>query len=116
MTYLQKTVKPSRSAPMRFKGKIIAETQWDTKHDTWMRFTIWETQGGAYIAVREGDVPGSPSKVDRHVDLIEPIVDEAGERDEQAMQIAVLDAYEWHDRAKALLRSELGWNPIVNVD
>ncbi len=132
--YDPKTIKPSRGAPVRFKGRIIAETEWDTKDGCWMRFTVWETKGGAYIAVIDGDVPGKPDQVHCKVGVVEPIYQ--GEpvlgpvveerpgiiihsmerpRDETAMQIAVLSHFDWHDRAKAMLKRELGWSPYVVV-
>lgn len=117
MTEFQpKTLRPSRSAPVRFKGRIIAETQWDTRDGCWMRFTVWETRGGAYIAVTDGDVPGKPDQVHCSATVVEPIiVNAAGDRDETAMQIAVLDHWDFHDRAKAMVKRELGWSPFVVV-
>lgn len=127
--FQKKTIKPSRSVPIRFIGRIIAETEWTTKHDSWMRFTVWETRGGAYIAVTEGDEPGKPDQVHCSVTVVEPInragryqLTEGGalltadiDRDETAMQIAVLDHFDWHDRAKAMLKRELGWAPVIEV-
>ena len=139
MTEFQpKTLRPSRSAPVRFVGRIIAETTWDTKDGCWMRFTLWETKGGAYIAVTDGDVPGKPDQVHCKVGVVEPIWKEGVEvfgserdvpvgqmvfhvtdrhriRDEIAMQIAVLDHWDFHDRAKAMVKRELGWSPFVVV-
>ena len=138
--YQAKTLKPTTSAPVRFKGRIIAETEWDTRDGCWMRFTVWETRGGAYIAQISGDVPGKPDQVHCSVGVVEPIfrsttraecVDvverrlasdephkipmEATVRDETAMQIAVLQHFDWHDRAKAMLKRELGWAPVIEV-
>lgn len=133
--YQAKTLKPSRSAPVRFKGRIIAETEWTTGEGCWMRFTVWETKGGAYIAQISGDVPGKPDQVHCTVGVVEPIwkpgsavggevetnlgtmrpIGGEPERDETAMQIAVLDLFEWHDRAKAMVKRELGWAPVREV-
>lgn len=110
-----KTLRPTTSAPVRFKGRIIAETEWNTREGCWMRFTVWETRGGAYIAQISGDVPGKPDQVHCTVGVVEPIYDEDGERDEIAMQIAVLDVFDFHDRAKAMLKRELGWSPVIEV-
>ena len=46
----------------------------------------------------------------------QPIYDDAGERDETAMQIAVLQHWDFHDRAKAVLKRDLGWSPWVKVE
>ena len=138
--YQAKTLKPTRSAPVCFKGRIIAETQWDTPQGCWMRFTVWETQGGAYITEIAGDAPGKPDQVHCTVGIVEPIMyypdpqkqereaalaagkiwagewpAKTPERDETAMQIAVLSAFDWHDRAKRMLKNELGWAPWIEV-
>lgn len=119
--YQPKTLKPTRSAPVRFKGRIIAETQWGTGKfhpdgkECWMRFRVWETRGGAYITEIGGDVPGKSTQVHCTVGIVRPIVDAVGEPDETAMQIAVLDKFEWHDRAKRMLKNELGWSPWMEV-
>lgn len=111
-----KTLKPSRGAPVKFIGRIIAETQWTTNDGCWMRFTLWETRGGAYIAQTSGDVPGKPDQVHCSVTVVEHVgTFPIGERDEIAMQIAVLQHWEFHDRAKAMLKRELGWAPCIEV-
>lgn len=114
--YQNKTLKPSMGAPVRFTGRIIAATQWTTKEACWMRYTVWETRGGAYIAQISGDVPNKPDQVHCTVGVVEPIlVNAAGERDDLAMQIAVLDFFDWHDRAKQMLKKQLKWAPVVEV-
>lgn len=110
-----KTIKPSRSVPVRFKGRIISETQWDTRDGCWMRFTVWETKGGAYIAVIDGDAPGKPDQIHCKATVIDPILNGAGARDDVSMQIAVLNAFDWHDRAKQMLKADLGWAPVREV-
>jgi predicted phosphatase len=110
--YYPKTIKPSRGAPIRTIARIIAEVEWapsGRNSGTWMRFTVWETRGGAYIAVTEGDVAGYPDKVDVTATVVEPHPDPV------AMQVAVLNHFDWHDRAKALLKRELGWAPCIEV-
>lgn len=161
------TLKPSMGAPVRFTGRIIAETTWDTKDDCWMRFTVWETKGGAYIARIDGNIPRKPDEKHCKVGVVEPIykrskvpsyyvaiahgggfgggggsgrtdapkavpadssiiaqsgggggcasVERKPERDDIAMQIAVLDFFDWHDRAKSMLKRELGWAPVIEV-
>ena len=120
--YQPKTLKPTRTAPVRFKGRIIAEMKWGTGKfhpdgkECWMRFRVWETRSGAYITEIGGDVPGKSTQVHCTVGIVEPIMDAVGERDETAMQIAVLQQFDFHDRAKAMLKRELGWSPYVVVE
>lgn len=134
-----KTLKPSKTEALRFKGRLIAETEWTTNAGEYMRYEIWETQGGAYIPVIEGSVQG-----DREVlitaDVIEPIYKlnnasewlegvnanlrgekvervpaPARELDEKAMHIAVLRFFEGHNRARSMIRDQLKWNCVREV-
>lgn len=126
------TLKPSKTEAIRFKGRIIAETEWDTRAGEYMRFEIWETQGGAYIAVIEGSVPGNREKL-ISAEVVEPIyrddmllVDgKAGDQfqhiagvqkaiDRKAMHIAVMRFFEFHDRARSMVRP-LKWNTLREV-
>lgn len=108
------TLKPSRSEPLRFWGKIIAETEWDTPSGEWMRFEIWETRGGAYIATREGSIPNSDRTI-LEACVVEPIrnpdamtvYDEPIDRAE--MQREVMRFFEFHDRARSMVKP-LKWH------
>lgn len=102
------TLTPSRTEQLRFKGRIIAETEWTTNRGEWMQFTIWETEGGAYIATREGSIPNS-ERTDLGACVVEPI------EDRQAMHIAVLRFFDGHDRARSMIRKQLKWNLIREV-
>lgn len=101
------TLKPSKTEAIRFKGRIIAETEWTTNRGEYMRFEIWETQGGAYIAVIEGSVPNDREKIIT-AEVIEP------QDDRKAMHIAVMRFFEFHDRARSMVRP-LKWNTIREV-
>lgn len=129
------TLKPTRSEPLRFRGRIIAETEWDTNRGEWMRFEIWETQGGAYIATREGSIPGT-DRTDLEACVVEPITKSEppvvkevhgsdGGRilhlgppekvpDDPAMHRAVLDFFDWHDRARSMVKP-LKWKLLREV-
>jgi len=128
-------IKPSRSAPLRFKGKLIAQTEWTTGRGDQMRFEIWETEGGALIAVRDGDDGDGNGYTDAIV--VEPIykaeqpmeVQASGEDgsrivrlgptypvlDEAAMRFTVLGFFEWHDRARSMVRKQLKWSLLRRV-
>lgn len=101
-------IKPSRSAPLRFNGKRIAETEWTTARGDTMRFQVWETAGGALIAVREGD--GEDGYTDAIV--VEPTEDwraSAKGHPPFKMVNAVLSFYDWHDRARSMVKKQLKW-------
>lgn len=114
--YQQKTFKPSNSVPIRTKAKLLAETEWTTGKGSWMLFAVYETRGGAYIAVIEGSIPEKPDQIERTVVVVEPISkllsDHTHQLDQTAMQIAVIEAFGGHDRAKKMLKGELGWAPV----
>ena len=117
--YTQKTFKPSNSVPIRTHAKMLCQVAWETGKGSSMRFAVYETRGGAYIAVIEGSIPEKPDQVERTVTVVEPVRVYAGNRDfgrdETAMQIAVIEAFSGHDRAKKMLKGELGWNPVREV-
>ena len=102
--YQQKTLKPNRTEPLRFKGRIVCETEWTTRAGEWMRFAVWETQGGALIPTIEGSVPGSDDR-ELTAAVIEP------KDDLNAMHIEVLRFYEGHHRARQMMR-EAGFDFI----
>lgn len=101
------TLKPSKTEALRFKGRLIAETEWDTRGGEYMRFEIWETEGGAYIPVIEGSVPGNREKLIT-AEVIEP------QDHRKAMHIAVMRFFEFHDRARSMVRP-LKWNTLREV-
>lgn len=129
MTEFTKThINPSRSAPLRFKGLLLAETHWDAR-DGYMRFELWETEGGALIAVTEGEVVGS-NRTDIRATVVEPIPKSADaslgdilsdalhmrdpDVDHLAMRWAVMDHFDWHDRARSMVK-KLGWKLLREV-
>lgn len=114
--YTPKTFTPSSSIPIKTNAKLLAEGKWTIRDKDWMRFAVYQTRGGSYICVTEGNAPGKANQVKRDVAVIEPIYSSATSMiDETAMQIAVLDFWGWHDRAKAMLKGELGWAPVREV-
>lgn len=46
----QKKILQRRGPSLRFTGALIADTEFETTQGFTMRFEIWETQGGNYIA------------------------------------------------------------------
>jgi len=106
--YTPTKITPDRSAPLRFNGKCIAETEWETNRGDTMRFEIWETAGGALIAVREGD--GDDGYTDALVvEPTEPWQDVGKGHPPHGMVDAMLSFYEWHDRARSMVKKQLGW-------
>ena len=115
-------ITPSRSAPLRFKGKLLADTEWDIKDrdgnptGRWMRFEIWQTKGGALIAVREGDDGEGNGYTDALV--VEPVDPSPTDEEGQppfAMRDAVLSWLDYHDRARSMVRKQLRWSLLRRV-
>jgi hypothetical protein len=101
-------ITPDRSAPLRFNGKLIAETEWTTNRGDTMRFEIWETRGGALIAVREGD--GDDGYTDALVvEPTEPWQGVGKGHPPFAMVDAVLTFFTWHDRVRSMVKKQLKW-------
>lgn len=105
--YTPTKITPDRSAPLRFNGKLIAWTQWETNRGDMMRFEIWETAGGALIAVREGGDDGYTDAL--VVEPVEAWQDSAKGHPPFAMVDAVLGFFQWHDRARSMVKKQLGW-------
>lgn len=106
--YTPTKITPDRSAPLRFNGKLAAYHEWQTMTGSTMRFEIWETAGGALIAVREGD--GDDGYTDAIV--VEPTEawqDSAKGHPPFAMVDAVLTFFQFHDRARSMVKKQLGW-------
>ena len=109
-------IKPSRSAPLRFKGKLLADTEWDTNRGGWMKFEIWQTKGGALIAVREGEKEDGEGYTDALV--VEPVDPSPTDEEGQppfAMRDAVLSWLDYHDRARSMVRKQLRWSLLRRV-
>lgn len=93
-----------RGPTLLFDGALLAEysTKRHDDQDRWQIGEIWETRGGAYVAVLAGCSEAAGE--DDHVTatIIEP-----GD-DEQARRIAVLDALNWTIPARSMAR-DIGW-------
>lgn len=104
-------LKPNRSEPLSFKGWLIASTEWDTKQGEWMSFEIYRTVGGALIVAVEGSIPGAEDRTDLKATVIELEPGEAwdGDKPPQRMVWAALQALDWHDRARSMVKKQLSW-------
>ncbi len=94
-----------------FNGRLLGE--YDTKgggDDRWFECELWETAGGAYVAVTiaASDEPGRE-------DYVSAVVIEAG-GDENERRLAVAEAFKWAQGARTLLTKRLGWKLERVVD
>lgn len=101
------TIRCTNREAIRFKGKLIAEQEWETRHQSTMRFEIWETAGGALIGVIDGDIPGE--------DKAEVSACIALSGDEFEQRIEIMRFFDFHDRARSMVRRQLRWKLVREV-
>jgi len=112
---IKTTIRQTRGPKLVFTGQQIAEAKFTTRGReplSWI-LEIWETAGGAYIAVTSS----LPAERDDGVEDVRASVVEPSNfgGDRQAMQFAVLDHFEWTQRAKDMVRKQLKWKLTLEV-
>lgn len=101
MEMQQKSIRQRRGPAIKFTGALIAKTEFEMKTGYDMRMEVWQTEGGALIAVSETDM-------ETRAAVIEP-------GDEMDMRCAVMDAFDWAERARSMLRDQLKWKFVREV-
>ncbi|HUD89955.1 hypothetical protein [Sphingobium sp.] len=91
----QKSIRQRRGPTIKFTGALIAKTEFDIHGGREMRFEIWQTQGGAFIAVSATE------------EETRAVVVEHG--DEMEMRFAVMDFFDWSDRSRSMVKDQLKW-------
>ncbi len=107
--YEPQTIQQWKGPAVQFKGRLLAETS--SKRDgaeRWQEVEVWETHGGAYVAVLIGasEVGGENDRVT--VTVVEPSADE------DARRWAVMDALGWTDMARNMAKG-LKWSLVREV-
>jgi hypothetical protein len=94
---------------IEFTGRLLCETSFaDRREGNQVTLEVYETQGGAMVAVRAFErSDGGESEA---ATVITPAADL------QAMRFAVMDAFGWRTEAKAMVRKKLGWELRVEVE
>lgn len=103
-------INQTRGPAIKFKGMLIAENTTNPKgdKDRWQQTELWETEGGAWIAVLIG-----ASDRGKEYDILKATVIEPG-ADEFARQCAVMDALDWTPCARVMVR-KLKWRLVQEV-
>ncbi|AOR80752.1 hypothetical protein QUC32_28415 (plasmid) [Novosphingobium resinovorum] len=91
-----------RGRTVKFTGTVIAKGEFPTRQGFEIRMEVHQTEGGAYVAVTTTDA-------ETRAVVIEPA-------DPKDMQCAVMEAFDWHDRAKTMPRDQLKWKFVRTVD
>lgn len=97
-----------RGPTVSFTGRLLADTSFETRRGLNMLLELFETEGGALIAVSSTTLAGGGGREDARVTIVEP------QEDIQAMRLAVMDAFEYEVRARSMVK-KLGWSLRVDV-
>lgn len=113
-------IKQSRGPTIEFEGRLLASTEWETR-DGQMRLELYQSRGGALIPVTRTDFEDgrralvSATVVEPHKPG-DPIPNGDGSwrygseaEAYAARRFAVLDHFDWTDRARSMVREQLGW-------
>lgn len=111
MDYEKIRIVQSRGPVIEADAALLASDEFDVRRDnTRMRMEIWQTQGGALIAVTRGEaMQGGDVR-----EIVEAAVVPPG--DEQTMRFAVMSAFDWSDRARSMVRRTLKWDLKMRVE
>lgn len=101
-SYTPQRISPRNGPSVIFQGKLIAGHEWDAGTCD-MRFEVWETPAGAYIAATFWINGDGPNDTESEVSVVDPI------EDHFAMQCAVLEHFGWHFRARSMVKKALKW-------
>lgn len=107
--YERVEIEQDRGPVVEFNGRLLAENKFTTHERLEMALEIWETQGGALVAVSASTLPGQPDSEDARVTVVPP------QDDVQAMRFAVMQAFNWENRARTMAR-KLGWSLRTEVE
>ena len=113
---------------VEFTGRLLCETTLsENRAGLTIVFELYETAGGALVAVSASNLADGSGHEDERATIIKPNqtwtmegVNEGRpmtQSDEtQAMRFAVMDAFGWRTEAKAMVRKKLGWDLRVEID
>jgi len=93
---------------LEFWGRLLCDISFeDHKFGNSVTLELYETRGGAMIAVRAFELTdGSEAEA---ATVIEPT------DDVQAMRFAVMDAFKWSMEAQRMVRKALGWDLRLEI-
>lgn len=114
--YELEEIKQTRGPMLKFEGKLLCEDQGGPVH-----MEVWQTRGGALIAVTSAEMHRGPSGLDVRATVVEPgemadaLTEPAWEREQQRMRLAVMEAFNWDNRARSMVRKQLKWQLVQEV-
>lgn len=111
------TIKQSRGPTLEFQGRLLAHTEWEAR-DGLMRLELWQTERGALIPVTRSRFDDEGRRALVSATVVEPyrladqkvaVPGEVPQTDDALMRFAVMDHFDWTDRARSMVRDQLGW-------
>ncbi len=104
--------KQTRGPTIEFTGRLLAQSEHNTRRGVNMLMEVWETSGGAFIAMSSGlPIDDNPNAFeDLRVTVVEP------SDDIQAMRFAVMDHFNWDLAARSMVSKKLKWSLRQDVD
>lgn len=96
---------------VEFTGRLLCETTLsENRAGLTIVFELYETAGGALVAVSASNLADGSGHEDERATVI-PL-----SYDVQAMRFAAMDAFGWRTEAKKMVRTALGWELRVEVE
>lgn len=110
--YERVEIPQSRGPVLEFTGKLLASDEFTTRgrDPLTIKMEIWLSQKGHYVAASFSVPAGRQGFETIRATVVKR------QDDERDMRLAVMDAFEWHDHAKSMVRKKLGWVLKVDVD
>ncbi len=103
--FTKQRIAQRKGRTLSFEGKLLCSTDWSNRDGVRTVLELWETRAGNWIAVTAFE----PDRPDASRDTAQAVViDRQG--DEKAMHDAAMDAWEWHFRARSMVKDQLKWS------
>lgn len=100
----------TRGPTVEFSGRQLAQTQFnDSRTSDRVGFEIWETAGGALVAVIWSESSKGSDHDTCRVTVAPPTTDA------QEQRLAVMEAFAWDLRARSMVK-KLGWSLKIEVE
>lgn len=123
MDYEKIRIVQSRGPTIEADATLLASDTFDVRRDaTTLTMEIWETRGGALIAVTRGEaMQGGEVRDIVDATVVEPPTDRGSDEvgrnfAELRMHFAVLDHFDWSDRARSMVRKQMKWSLKMRVE
>lgn len=113
--FKQQRISQTRGLTYRGEMRLIAEftTDPDGKKPAWQELEIWETRSGKWITVIMGKYDNNSRGND---EFTKATLFKDVRRDDLDFQIAVMESLDWSKAARVMVREQLGWKLIEEVE